>query len=297
MHRFEWHVPTSLDETFELMDRYGEDAKLIAGGTALVIMMKQQLVRPGHLISLSRLSGLSGIRPDDGGLRVGGLTTHRELETSPLVAERFPALTETMHKVATIRIRNMGTIGGNLSHGDPALDPPVTLTALGASVRLVSKDDERVVPLDEFFVDYYETVMRPGEVLAEVLIPPVPSRSAASFIKFLPRTADDYATVAVATRLTLDESGTSVEDVRIALGAAGSTTIRARQTEAALRGQPATEASFREAAAVVKGEVDPISDIRGSAEYKTDMAEVFVRRALVQALARVPGAGRGNGKA
>src|SRR5688500_9276212 len=137
MHRFEYHVPGSLDEAFDLLNAHGDDAKLIAGGTALVIMMRQGLLRPAHLVSLSGLRGLSGIAADDGGLRIGGLTTHREVEISPLVEQRFPVLTETMHTVATIRIRNMGTIGGNLAHGDPALDPPVTLTALGASVRIV----------------------------------------------------------------------------------------------------------------------------------------------------------------
>jgi carbon-monoxide dehydrogenase medium subunit len=240
---------------------------------------------------------LAGIKESSGGLAIGGTTTHREVETSPLVAQRFPVLEETMRKVATIRIRNMGTLGGNIAHGDPALDPPVTLIALDARARLVSKAGERVVPLDEFFLDYYETVVQPGEIVAEILVPAMPARSDATFIKFLPRTADDYATVGVTTRLTLDQSGKQVENVRIALGSSGSTTIRAREAEKALIGQPATEESFRAAAAVAKTEVDPISDIRGSSEYKTDMAEVFVRRALVQTLDKLQGAGSGNGMA
>ena len=297
MIKFEYHAPTSLDEVFALLAEYGDEAKLIAGGTALIIMMKQQLVRPAQLVGLQKVAGLSGITETDGGLRIGALTTHRALETSPLVAKHFPVLTDTFRKVATIRIRNVGTIGGNLSHGDPALDPPVSLVALDAQVCAVSKQGERVIPLDKFFTDYYETVLQPDEVLTEVRVPFMAPRTAATFIKFLPRTADDYATVAVTTRLTLDESGKTCEDVRIVLGAAGSTTIRAREAEQVLRGQPATEASFREAAAVVKREVDPISDIRGSAEYKRDMAEVFVRRALMQTLDKLAGSARSNGKA
>lgn len=297
MHRFEFRAPTSLEETFSLLEQHGDEAKLLAGGTALMIMMKQQLVRPEFIVSLGRVSGLSGITESDGGLRVGALTTHREMEVSPLVSSRFPALAETFRKVATIRIRNMGTVGGNLAHGDPALDPPVTLIALDTQVHLKSKNSERSVALDEFLVDYYETVMEPGEVLSHITIPAMKPRTAATFIKFLPRTADDYATVGVTTRLTLDEAGKNVEDVRIVLGAAGNTTVRAREAEAALRGQPATEENFRAAAAVAKTEVDPISDIRGSAEYKTDMAEVFVRRALVQTLDKLNAGGGGNGKA
>ncbi len=289
MNRFEYHAPKSLNETFSLLSEYGDDAKLLAGGTALLIMMRQRLVRPAHVISLGRVPGLSGIKERDGELTIGAFTTHRELETSPLVARRFPILATTLRTVATIRIRNMGTIGGNLAHADPALDPPVTLVALDARVRLTSKSGDRIVPLDRFFTGYYETVMESHEVLTEILVPFPPPHSTATFIKFLPRTVDDYATVSVSTRLILDESGKNCHDVRIVLGAVGATTIRARQAEATLRGRPATREVFKEAASVAKAEVDPVSDIRGSAEYKRDMAEVFVRRALEQNLASLGG--------
>ncbi len=289
MNKFEYHAPRSLDEALSLMSDRGDEAKLLAGGTALLILMRQQLVRPAYVISLGKLQGLSGIAERNGELRIGGLTTHRALEVSPLVRERFPALAETFRHVATIRIRNMGTIGGNLAHADPALDPPVTLIALDARVRLVSRSGERIVPLDEFFTDYYETVMGPGEVLTEVIVPFMRPRTSAHFIKFLPRTADDYATVSVATRLTLDGSGGNCRDARIVLGAAGATVIRARQAEAVLRGKPATDAAFREAAEVASTEVDPLSDIRGSSEYKRDMAKVFVRRALERTRAQLTG--------
>jgi carbon-monoxide dehydrogenase medium subunit len=147
-------------------------------------------------------------------------------------------------------------------------------------VQLLSKLGERVVPLDGFFSDYYETVMAPNEVLAEIRIPVIGPRTAAHFVKFLPRTADDYATVSVGVRLTLDESERHCEDVRIVLGACGATAVRARRAESVLRGGSLSESTFREAAAVARTEVDPISDVRGSAAYKTDMAEVFVRRTL-----------------
>ena len=280
MKPFEYRAPDTLDEAIELLGQYGDEAKMLAGGTALVILMKQELVQPTCLIDLRRVPGLRGIQPADGGLTVGALTTHRELERSPRIRSLSPALAETFESVATIRIRTMGTIGGNLAHGDPSLDPPVTLLALGASVRAHGLSGERIIPLDELFVDYYETALRPTEVLTEVQIPYPPPRTQTAFFKFTPRTEDDYGTVTVAVRLTADPFGQDCEDVRIALGAVGSTCLRAIDAEAALRGQPLGDTAFREAAALAREQCDPISDLRGSAEYKREMVEVFVRRAL-----------------
>jgi carbon-monoxide dehydrogenase medium subunit len=196
-----------------------------------------------------------------------------------------------MRAVATVRIRNVATLGGNLAHADPALDPPVTLLALDARVRVASRGGDRLVALEAWFVDYYESVLRPDELIVEIQVPFMPPRSAATFLKFHPRTVDDYATVAVATRLTLDPDRTTCEDVRIALGAVGPTTLRAREAEAAVRGRPATAATFREAAALVRQAVVPLADIRGSERYKTDMAEVWVRRSLEDSLAQLAPSG------
>jgi carbon-monoxide dehydrogenase medium subunit len=284
---FEYRAPETLSEAVALLSEHGDDAKLIAGGTALVIMMRQELVQPAVLVDLRRVPGLRGIERTGDALVVGALTTHRELERDPLIRSLTPALTETFSRVATIRVRNMATLGGNLVHGDPNLDPPVALLALDASVRLVGPDGERVLPLDGFFIDYYETAIKPDEILTSIEIPFMPRRSRASFLKFTPRTQDDYGTVTVAVRLTADRFGRSVEDVRIALGAVGSTCLRATDAEAVLRGQRPGDPAFREAAALARAQTDPISDLRGSAEYKRDMAEVFVRRALIQAHARM----------
>lgn len=289
MNRFVFHTPASTQEALALLREHGDEARVIVGGTALVILMKQGLVQPGHLVSLSRLESLGGIRQEDGALRIGALVTHREAETSPLLRAHAPALAATFADVATVRIRNQATVGGNVAHGDPALDPPVTLTALDASVQVASADGERLVPLDTFYRDYYETALRPDEIVTGVYVPALPAASGAAYLKFLPRTQDDYATVGVAARLTLAGDGQSIADARVALGAVGSTTLRARAVENALRGQPATEAVFREAARAVRAEVDPISDSRGTAAYKRDMAEVFVRRGLVQALRALSG--------
>jgi carbon-monoxide dehydrogenase medium subunit len=282
---FEYRTPKNLKEVHATLKEFGTDAKLIAGGTALVIMMKQRLVRPSCLVSLRSVRGLNGVELKDGGLRIGGLATHREVENSSLVRRRLPVLAETYHHVATIRVRNRATVGGGLAHADPNQDPPPTLIALGATVKATSPNGSRVIPLDEFFTGYYETVLNPDEIITEMVVPKMAANTGAAYLKFLPRTADDYATVSAAAVLTLDKSKKTISDVRIALGSVGSTPIRATAAEAILRGQPLKAEAFAEAAEKAKEAVDPVSDFRGSAGYKKEMAGVFVRRALEKALA------------
>jgi aerobic carbon-monoxide dehydrogenase medium subunit len=284
---FEYRTPKNLKEVHTTLKEYGPDAKLIAGGTALVIMMKQRLVRPSCLISLRSVRGLNGIELKDGGLRIGGLATHRQVESSSLVRRRLPVLAETFHHVATIRVRNMATVGGGLAHADPNQDPPPTLIALGATAKATSPNGSRTIPLDEFFTGYYETVLNPDEIITELFVPKMAANTGAAYLKFLPRTADDYATVSAAAVLTLDKSKKTISDVRIALGSVGSTPIRATAAEAVLRGQPVKAEGFAEAGEKAKEAVDPISDFRGSAGYKKEMAGVFVRRALEKALASI----------
>ena len=285
---FEYRTPKSLKEVHQELREFGADAKLIAGGTALVIMMKQRLVRPSSLISLRMVRGLNGIAEKDGALRIGGLATHREVETSTLVRRRVPLLAETYRHVATIRVRNMATVGGGLAHADPNQDPPPTLMVLGATLKASSAGGSRVIALEEFFTDYYETVLKPDEIITEVSVPRLPANSGGAFVKFLPRTADDYATVSAAAVVTLDRARKIFTDVCIALGSVGTTPIRAREAEAVLRGQPVKREALREAAEKVRQAVDPVSDFRGSAAYKKEMAVVFVRRALEMALDNLP---------
>lgn len=281
---FEYRTPKNLKEVHASLQEFGSDAKLIAGGTALVIMMKQRLVRPGCLVSLRLVRGLNGIEVKDGGISIGGLATHRAVESSSLVRRRLPVLAETYHHVATIRIRNMATVGGGLAHADPNQDPPPTLIALGATVKATSPNGSRMLPLDAFFTDYYETVLNPDEIITELFVPKLAPNTGAAYLKFLPRTADDYATVSAAAVLTLDKNLKIINDVRIALGSVGTTPIRATAAEAVLRGQPVKAEAFAEAGEKAKEAVDPISDFRGSAGYKKEMAAVFVRRALEKAL-------------
>ena len=295
MSPFEYIEPATLEEALDALARYGDEAKLIAGGTGLVNLMKQRLVQPAYLIGLRRLGRTEGLAEigqiDQIGppgsaqaLRLGALCTHRALEASPLVRTALPVLAETFGRVASIRIRSVATLGGALAHADPNQDPPPSLMVLDARVCLRSSHGQREVGIAEFFVDYYETVLEPDEMVTAVTVPLPPANSGASFLKFLPQTQDDYATVAVAARLTLDAD--RIVQARVALGAAGATPLRATPVEVALRGQSPTPSIIRDAAALVAEAVDPSDDFRGSADYKRDMAVVFVQRALGHALGR-----------
>jgi carbon-monoxide dehydrogenase medium subunit len=281
---FDYHAPTSLQETFDLLATYGEDAHLMAGGTALVLLLQQGLVQPGHVVGLRNVAELHGIRRlEDGGLQIRAMATHRHAEVSPDVQAYCGALANNFSRVATIRIRNQGTVGGNLAHADPAQDPPPMLIALGAEAVVSSRQGQRRVPLDEFFVDYFETAMQPGEVLESIDLPPLPEGTRVTYKKFLPRTQDDYATVSVAAALRLGQDSVC-EDLRVALGAAGTTPIHARGVENALRGQRLDAQKIKDAAALVRDEVDPLDDLRGSAGYKREMARVWTQRAIQELL-------------
>ena len=281
MNAFDYRAPRTVDEALAILREYGEDARVIAGGTALVTMMRQRLVRPGCLVSLRDVPGLDRIDATNGALRLGALVTHRQVETSPLVSERIPVLAETFRRVASVRIRHMATVGGALAHADPNQDPPVTLLALGAQVQIRGAGGPRELPIGGFFRDYYESALAPGEIITGVTVPVPPAGSGAGFVKFLPRTADDYATVAAAAIVTLD--GDRCREARIALGSVGVTPLRGRAAEALLTGERISEGLLEAAGEAVKAEVDPLSNHRGSAAYKREMAAVMVKRALTHA--------------
>jgi len=271
-----------MPEALELLEKFGDDARPLSGGTALVLLMEQRLVRPEHLVSLSGIPELGKIEVN-GALRIGGAVHHRAVETSKAAAGPWPLLTEAYSRVATVRIRNMATVGGGLAHADPNQDPPAALIALNARVGITSKNGRREIPIEELFQGYYETSLQPGEIVSDVVVPRSERPLRTAYLKFLPRTADDYPTVAVAVALDIVDG--KCQDARIALNAAGPTPIRARPAEDVLRGQAITPELMRAAAATVPPLTDPTSDHRGSANYKRRMTEVFTRRALEKALA------------
>jgi carbon-monoxide dehydrogenase medium subunit len=279
---FTFHAPESIEEVLALMDLYGEDARVMAGGTALVNLMKQSLVDAAHIISLARLPAMDTIDVADGALHVGPLARMRDVETSPLVRERVPLLADAYSRVGTVRVRNMASVGGGLAHADPAQDPPPALLVLDASVNLSSSNGERTVALTDFFRDYYETAIRPGELLTGVTVPLPSAASRSVYFKYLPRSAEDYATVGVAALGEVQDGVCTT--VRVALAGAGPTPVVATGVQRELTGQPATAEAIRRAAEAVVEDVDPLDDARGSADYKRDMAVVWTRRALERVL-------------
>src|SRR5919109_4723517 len=284
MIRFDYQEPTTLKKAFSLMEKYSEDARVIAGGTSLIIMMRQRLLTPKVVISLARIPKFDCITyKNKEGLRIGAGARHRDIGLSPAVRKHYPLLHETFRKVAKPRIRNMGTVGGNLAGGDPLTDPGASLIALDAEAILSNGKRERSVPLEAFFVDYYQTALQPGELLSEIRVPP-PQRPGWSHIKFTPRSVEDFATVGVA--LTLRTKNGSCEDVRIGLNSVAPVIVRAKRAEEALRGRQITDAALREVGEIAAGEIDPMDDNRDSPEYKREMVKVLVRRAAQEALQR-----------
>lgn len=280
---FTLHQPRTLDEALALLAKH-EDAHVMAGATALVLLMRQGLVRPSVVVSV-RDAGLGGIRKEpDGSLWLGATTTIREAEESPLVRAHCPALAEAFGHVATVRVRDQATVGGNLAHADPAQDPPPMLLALGAEAELAKAGSaRRRVPIEDLLVGLFETSIEPGEILTGVRVPPLGEGTRATYVKFLPRTEDDYATVSVAAVVRV-VNGT-VADARIALGSVGPTVVRARKTDEAIRGLGVTPGGadngrVTAAASLVRDEIDPIDDLRGTAAYKREMARVWTERAV-----------------
>ncbi|SDH23289.1 carbon monoxide dehydrogenase, medium subunit [Paraburkholderia phenazinium] len=280
---FEYHVPRSLPEAIALLNQHGEGAKLLAGGHSLLPMMKLRFAEPEHLIDLGKLSELKGIREVDGEIRIGAMTTENELIWSELLQTRCPLLVEGARQISDPQVRYRGTLGGDISHGDPGNDHPALMIALDAAFVLASERGERVVPADGFFVGTYATLLEPGEILTEIRIP-LPAPGTGYCYAKLKRKTGDFATAA--TAVTLRMNAGAVDDVRIALTNVAETAIRATDAEQALRGKPLDEASIAEAARLAMSICAPVADLRGDPEYKTAMAGEMTRRALASAYAR-----------
>ena len=280
MRDFFFHRPNSIEEALAILREHGEDARAMAGGTAIVNLMKQSLLFANHIVSLQDVPGMRDISLENGDLHIGALVKQQDVVTSPTVSEHAPLLSEVYRRVATIKVRNMATVGGGLAHADPAQDPPPALMILGATVRLVSERGERILPVEDLFRDYYETAIDSDEILTEVIVPQSDQSAKSVYLKFLPRTADDYATVGVTASVRLEDG--RCDDVRVALNSVAPTPVRATAVEDALKGRTASEGTLREASELVRQYLDPLDDFRGSAEYKRDMAVVFTYRALMQ---------------
>lgn len=278
---FDYHQPSTLKEAIGLMQRFDGQASLYAGGTEVLVAMKDGRLKPQALIDVKRIPELGGIRADNGTVRLGAAVSTRSIARSPLVRERFPLLSEALKILGSMQIGNRATLGGNLANASPAADSAPALLALQASVRLTGPKGERWVTLEDFFLGPGKTVLD-REIVAEVRIADAPAGGRGIFYKLGPRGApEDICIASVAAFAVPDASGKNWQDVRVALGAVAPTPVRARHAEASLRGQPIGADAAKEAARLAaEKDAEPISDIRGSASYRRAMVQVFVERAL-----------------
>jgi len=283
IRNFTYHRATTVAEALDLCHRYRDDYKIICGGQSLLILMRQGLVAPENLIDIKGLSELDYITyvPEEG-LRIGAATTHRTVEKSLLVAEHYPLLVSMEENLASIQTRNWGTIGGNLCHGDPTGDPGPVFIALDGRVRLASKERERTLPIEKFFVDFFETALEEGELLLEVRLPPIPARTAAAYEKFN-IIKNDQGLVSVAASVAVDETGAVCEDVRIVLGAAASVPLRAKEAEKLMMGKELDDKLLAKVGVKAAEEADPVADIHASETYRRELVNTLTRRMVKKA--------------
>lgn len=279
---FEYYDPTTLDEALDLMSRFGEEARPLAGGQSLVPLMNFRLLRPAHLIDLNGVTELNYLKTENGVLRIGAMTRQRELERSADVAEHWPLLRDATAFIGHIQIRNRGTVGGSLAHAFPSAELPVSMVALDASFHLQSKSNQRTLRAEDFFLSYMTTVLEPEELLAEIRVPPLPTNTGWSYQE-VSRRHGDFALAGAASVIALD-SNANIHHARITL--TGATPIRAHKAEEWLLGQKPSEALFRDAARRATQNLEQDSDIHASAEYRRSVCEALARRALAQAVGR-----------
>jgi carbon-monoxide dehydrogenase medium subunit len=284
MKSFDLAEPATLDEAIALLDPQDRSVRAIAGGTALVPMMKTRLFQPTRLVSLRRLNGdLRGIRvKEDGGLHIGAMTSLAELEYSPLLASTYPVMSRALGMLSNIRIRNVATLGGHLAHGDPHLDLPPILLTLGARISARSTRGQRWIDVSDLFVAYYQTSLAKDELITAVDVAGQPPGVYCWYEKFTARSADDWPTVGVAVRYSVDSN--IITGARVAVSAATERPLRLAAAETVLADSAPTLQLFSKAADAAADQVEPIADLHGSASYKRDMVRVHVRRALQRAM-------------
>ena len=277
--------PTSLDEAVSLLAQDGDQTKIIAGGTALVIMLRNHLISPSVLLSLGQLPDLCYIRHEPGtGLRIGGLVTIRDAERAPLIREKQPTLASTFGKVGNVRVRNAATVGGNLSEADYASDPPCLLVALRAKAKASSIRGEREIPLTEFFKGFYETALNPDEILTELIVPDLAPGSRSAYLKYVSRSSEDRPCVGMAAVLNNEPDGTCKE-LRLVAGAVAETPQEFESAGAMARGRRLTDQLIEEIAEACSSAAEPLSDLRGSAWYRKQIIRVTARRAMQHVIA------------
>ena len=282
---FEYHAPASVADALKLLGKL-DDAKILAGGHSLIPMMKLRLAQPKHLIDLRKVAGLTGIKEDKGMIAIGAMTTHWEVESSKVLKSKCPVVSETAAMIGDPAVRNKGTIGGSLAHGDPAADMPATVIALGAEFVCQGKK-KRTVKVDDWFKGIMETALGEDELLVEIRVPALAKGTGAAYLKF-PHPASRFAVVGVAAAVTLDGKGMCAK-ASVGVTGAGTKAVRAKGVEAGCAGKKLDAAAIEAAASKAAEGVDVQADLQGSVEYKSHLCRVFAKRALTEAVKRAGG--------
>jgi aerobic carbon-monoxide dehydrogenase medium subunit len=277
---FEYDRPETLDEALDLLAQHGDEAKVLAGGQSLIPLMKLRFAAPARLIDVNRIPGLDGIEERDGTLHIGALVRHNKLAASDAIKERFPTIATAAPMISDPIVRNLGTIGGSLAHADPSGDLGSVMIALGATIVARSKDGEREIAAAELAEGPFQSALGPTELLTEIRVPAPPPRSGGTYLK-MERKVGDFATVAAAIFLTLENG--SIGSAGIGLTSVGLTNLRAEAAESSLAGASPGEDAFAEAGRLAAEASEPATDVRGSADYKRHVVDVFVRRGLAAA--------------
>jgi aerobic carbon-monoxide dehydrogenase medium subunit len=281
---FEYHAPKTLNDAVALLNQFGEDAKILAGGHSLLPMMKLRFAEPPHLIDLNKIEQLRGIKEEAGMIKIGAMTVESALLNSDLLKEKVSLIPKAVKLIADPQVRNRGTIGGDIAHGDPANDHPAIMMALDATFVLTGPDGERSVKAVDFFHGTYMTDLKENEILTEIQIAPLPANTGTAYFK-LKRKTGDWATAAAAIVLQMD--GDKVSMVRIGLTNVADTALRATEAENLLMGQALSEELLNKVVDAVTAVCNPAEDLRGDAEYKTAMAGVMTKRALIDAASQI----------
>lgn len=277
---FEYHRPTSVEEAISLLSAHQDDAKLLAGGHSLIPLLKLRFAQPAHLIDVRHIPGLHGVREAGGTIVIGAATTHWTVASSEVVKQRLPILAEAASQIGDAQVRNMGTIGGSLAHGDPAADLPAVMLATNAEMIVLGPRGARTISADDFFVDLLTTALAPDEVLTQVRIPIPPMGTRGAYEKY-PHPASRYAVVGVAAMLTITEG--NIRQARMAITGVGPKATREQGVEEALVGRVANDATLTAAAERAAEGIDLRSDLLGSAEWRRALAQTYTRRALKRA--------------
>jgi carbon-monoxide dehydrogenase medium subunit len=285
MKRFQYFEPATLEEASGLLKRYQGKASVLAGGTDLFVEIKESIRSPEYVIDIKRIPGMDRFSFDpEAGLRIGALVTTRDLEVSPVVRQHYPGLLQALRQLGSIQVRNRATLAGNICRASPSADTLPPLIVDGAKLRLHSEGGERTVLREEFFTGPGKTVLGPTELVTEIVVPAPSRHTGKHYIKHGRRKAMELATVGVAVCLTLE--GKSCREIRIGLGAVAPTPIRARHAEAIVVGKNLTDSLIEKAAEAAMHESKPISNVRGSADYRKEMVRVLTRRAIEEAQKR-----------